>query len=138
VQKYQEMHRLVQEPGGHGFFLYIGAENWPFRSRWCRAVVFGDSSRTQRERIPFSANRRDEVQRIGICHALVAAETRPGADMEMDGLVNTVLPNVAIHRSVPFHGYYFRILSNRMVDSPPSPIRLCTGLWRNDFHRQPG
>ena len=29
VQKYQEMHRLVQEPGGVTA-LYIGAENWPF------------------------------------------------------------------------------------------------------------
>src|SRR5690242_12454697 len=29
VQKYQEMHRLVQEPDGTTI-LYIGAENWPF------------------------------------------------------------------------------------------------------------
>jgi len=29
VQKYQEMHRLVQEPRGVTA-LYIGAENWPF------------------------------------------------------------------------------------------------------------
>ncbi|MCW3094652.1 MAG: hypothetical protein JWL77_270 [Chthonomonadaceae bacterium] len=28
LQKYQEMHRLVREPGGT--ILYIGAENWPF------------------------------------------------------------------------------------------------------------
>src|SRR3979411_727448 len=28
-QKYQEMHRLVQEPDGSAV-LYIGAENWPF------------------------------------------------------------------------------------------------------------
>ena len=28
-QKYQEMHRLVQEPDG-STVLYIGAENWPF------------------------------------------------------------------------------------------------------------
>jgi Protein of unknown function (DUF2950) len=29
VRKYQEMHRLVQEPDGTTI-LYIGAENWPF------------------------------------------------------------------------------------------------------------
>ena len=28
-RKYQEMHRLVQEPDG-STLLYIGAENWPF------------------------------------------------------------------------------------------------------------
>ena len=28
-QKYQEMHRLVQEPDGRTV-LYVGAENWPF------------------------------------------------------------------------------------------------------------
>jgi hypothetical protein len=28
-KKYQEMHRLVQEPDG-STVLYIGAENWPF------------------------------------------------------------------------------------------------------------
>src|ERR1700689_4783212 len=28
AQKYQEMHRLVREPGGITI-LYIGAENWP-------------------------------------------------------------------------------------------------------------
>jgi hypothetical protein len=32
--------------------------------------------------------------------------------MEADGLVKTVLPNVdRANRPVPFHGYYFRILS---------------------------
>lgn len=29
ARKYEEMHRLVREPGGVTF-LYIGAENWPF------------------------------------------------------------------------------------------------------------
>jgi len=29
VQKYEQMHRFVQEPGGVTA-LYIGAENWPF------------------------------------------------------------------------------------------------------------
>ena len=54
----------------------------------------------------------NEVTAIGICHALVAAETHPGADAEADGLVEAVLPNVQhTNTVVPFHGYYFRILS---------------------------
>src|SRR5438874_12336286 len=32
VQKYQDMHRLVREANGT-IALYIGEENWPFRSR---------------------------------------------------------------------------------------------------------
>ncbi len=54
----------------------------------------------------------NEVTAVGICHALVAAQTHPGADTEADGLVKTVLPNVDhANTPVPFHGYYFRILS---------------------------
>jgi Protein of unknown function (DUF2950) len=52
------------------------------------------------------------VSAIGICHALVAAQTHPGADTEADGLVKTVLTNVdQANAPVPFHGYYFRILT---------------------------
>jgi hypothetical protein len=36
----------------------------------------------------------------------------PGMDAEAESLVNTVLPNVDhANAPVPFHGYYFRILS---------------------------
>jgi hypothetical protein len=112
AQKYQEMHRFVQEPGGVTA-LYIGAENWPFpiplvsRGSLWRFDPDGGANEIKFRRIG-----ENEVTAIGICHALVAAETHPGADTEADGLVKTVLPNVEhVNTAVPFHGYNFRILS---------------------------
>ena len=112
VQKYQEMHRLVQEPGGVTA-LYIGAENWPFpiplvsRNGVWRFDADGGADEVRFRRIG-----ENEVTAMGICHALVAAETHPGTDSEADGLVKTVLPHVRhANRPLPFHGYYFRILS---------------------------
>jgi hypothetical protein len=53
------------------------------------------------------------VTAIGICHALLAAESRPGADDEANSLVNMALPHVQnAKQPMPFHGYYYRILSN--------------------------
>jgi hypothetical protein len=112
VQKYQEMHRLVQEPGGVTA-LYIGAENWPFPIPLVsRDGVWRFDPDAGANEIRFRRVGENEVTAIGICHALVAAEIHPGADADADGLVKTVLPNVQ-HSStpVPFHGYYFRILS---------------------------
>jgi hypothetical protein len=113
VQKYQEMHRLVREPGGVTA-LYIGAENWPFpiplvsRNGLWRFDADGGANEIWFRRVG-----EDEVTAIGICHALVAAETHPGTNSEADGLVKTVLPQVQDGNGpVPFHGYYFRILSN--------------------------
>jgi hypothetical protein len=113
VQKYQEMHRLVQEPGGR-MSLYIGAENWPFpiplvsRNGVWRFDADGGANEIRFRRIG-----DNELTAIGLCHALVVAETRPGTNSEADELVGTVLPHVQdANKPVPFHGYYFRILSN--------------------------
>jgi hypothetical protein len=111
VQKYQQMHRLVREPGGVAA-LYIGAENWPFpiplvsRGGVWRFDPDGGASEIRYRRIG-----ENEVTAIGVCHALLAAEAHP-ADSEIVGLVKTVLPNVQRGNTVvPFHGYNFRILS---------------------------
>jgi hypothetical protein len=94
VQKYQEMHRLVQEPRGVTA-LYIGAENWPFPIPLVsRNGAWRFDSDDGANEIRFRRIGENEVTAIGICHALVARETNPGAN-----------------RPVPFHGYYFRILS---------------------------
>lgn len=112
VQKYQQMHRLVQEPGGVTA-LYIGAENWPFPIPLVsRGGVWRFDPDGGANEIRFRRIGENEVTAIGICHALVAAEIHPGADTEADGLVKTVLPDVEhLNTAVPFHGYNFRILS---------------------------
>jgi hypothetical protein len=112
VQKYHEMHRLVQEPGGVTA-LYIGAENWPFPVPLVsRAGVWRFDPDGGASEIRFRRIGENEVTAIGICHALVAAQTHPGSDTEADSLVQTVLPDVQhANKPVPFHGYDFRILS---------------------------
>jgi Protein of unknown function (DUF2950) len=112
AQKYQEMHRLVQEPGGVTA-LYIGAQNWPFPVPLVsRGGVWRFDPDGGANEIRFRRIGENEVTAIGICHSLVAAETHPGADADADGLVKTVLPNVQhANEAVPFHGYNFRILS---------------------------
>lgn len=113
VEKYQQMHRLVRESGGVTV-LYIGAENWPFpiplvsRNGAWRFDSDGGANEIRFRRIG-----ENEVTAIGMCHALVAAVTRPGADSEADGLVRTVLPHLQESNSpVLFHGYYFRMRSS--------------------------
>ncbi len=113
VQKYQQMHRLVSEPGGVTA-LYIGAENWPFPIPLVsRNGVWRFDAGGGAEEVRFRRIGENEATAIGICHALVAAETHPGADSEADSLVKAVLPDGQhANELVPFHGYYFRILSS--------------------------
>ena len=113
VRKYQEMHRLVQEPGGVTA-LYIGAENWPFPvplvsrdGRWRFESKVGS------QEIRFRRIGENEVTAIGMCTTLVMAETHPGTDKEADRLVKTLLPQIErASKPILLRGYYFRILSN--------------------------
>jgi hypothetical protein len=113
VRKYREMHRLVPQAGG-ATALYIGAENWPFpiplvsrNGRWHFDADGGA------DEVRFRRIGENEVTAIGLCHALLAAEIHPGKNSEADGLVRAVLPDVQhANKPIPFHGYYFRILSS--------------------------
>ena len=112
AQKYQQMHRLVREPGGITI-LYIGAENWPFPVPLVsRNGVWRFESKVGSEEIRFRRIGENEVTAIGMCATLVMAETHPGTDSEADRLVKTLLPQVdGASKPTLFRGYYFRILS---------------------------
>src|SRR5258705_583941 len=76
-QKYQEMHRLVQEPDGTTV-LYIGAENWPFPIPLVSkngAWYFDSDTGTQE--ILFRTVGENETTAIQVCHA-VAKPKEPG------------------------------------------------------------
>ena len=113
VQKYQQMHRWVREPGGISI-LNIGAENWPFPIPLVsRNGVWRFDSKAGSDEIRFRRIGENEVTAIGMCDTLVTAETHPGTDSEADRLVKTLLPQVeSASKPLPFHGYYFHILSN--------------------------
>ena len=113
VQKYEEMHRWVHEPGG-ARVLSIGAENWPFpiplvprNGQWQFDPKAGS------EEILFRRIGENEMTAIGMCDTLAAAETRPGTDREADRLVEALLPELRDPgKAVPFHGYIFHILQS--------------------------
>jgi hypothetical protein len=74
VKRYEEMHRLVQEPDGTTV-LYIGAHNWPTPiplvhkgSAWYFDTAAG------KQEVLFRRVGRNEMSTIRICQELVAAE----------------------------------------------------------------
>jgi hypothetical protein len=113
AQKYQEMHRLVREPGGITT-LYIGAENWPFPVPLVsRNGTWRFESKVGADEIRFRRIGENEVAAIGMCATLVTAETHPGSGSEADRLVTTLLPQLKnASKPILFRGYYYRILSN--------------------------
>jgi len=73
VEKYQQMHRLVREPGGTTI-LYVGAENWPFpiplvssKGTWRFDADAG------RRELMFRRIGADEATAIEVCRVAVAA-----------------------------------------------------------------
>ena len=93
LEKYQEMHRLVREPGGT--VLYVGAENWPFpisliskNGAWSFDTGAGVHEILVRR---IGAN---ESFAIDVCHALARPDERDAAAL--------------LGNPIPFNGYYFR------------------------------
>ncbi len=126
VRKYQEMHRLVNEPDGTTV-LYVGAENWPFPiplvakdGRW----QF-DADRGSQE-ILFRRIGENELLAIQVCQVVVNGrmqhETTAASDDEVIQYANRVLKGGSAQgdgtagttpENEPFYGYYFRIVAGR-------------------------
>lgn len=125
-QKYQEMHRLVREPDG-STVLYIGAENWPFpiplvskNGGW-----FFDSD-TGTQEILFRTVGENETTAIQVCHALANAKEPSGTATTGDDSIHKYVQSLVSggtasavstardleKESSPFHGYYFRVVTN--------------------------
>lgn len=93
VEKFRQMHRLVEEPNGTTM-LYIGAENWPFPiplvakdGKW-----FFDAETGSME-VLFRRIGENEANAIQMCHKSVAAAAVPEA-------------------AEPMRGYHFRHFEN--------------------------
>jgi Protein of unknown function (DUF2950) len=125
-QKYQEMHRLVLEPDGTTV-LYIGAENWPFpiplvskHGRW------SFDSKTGMQEILFRRVGENEATAIQVCHALALAEKQHETKATSNDPISQYAQSLVSADSAnadntaratlaqePFHGYYFRILTEQ-------------------------
>lgn len=117
-KKYQEMHRLVQEPDG-STVLYIGAENWPFpiplvskNGDW-----YFDSDRGKQE-ILFRRIGENEATAIAVCQQFSLTKNEGAAEpASYDPITQFVQSLVSASgnadnkESIAFHGYYFRVVT---------------------------
>jgi hypothetical protein len=120
-QKYQEMHRLVREPDG-STVLYIGAENWPFPIPLVsKNGAWYFDSKTGIEEIKFRRVGENETTAIEVCNAFVmakkqgetkAADEDDSISQYVQGMLSAGGTNGDNNESSPFHGYYFRIVTD--------------------------
>jgi len=140
-QKYQEMHRLVQEPDG-STVLYIGAENWPFpiplvsKTKTKTAWYFDSDSGTLE--ILFRTVGENETTAIEVCRALTKAKERNEINVADDDPIGQYAQSLATARaanadntsrnaekeSSPFHGYYFLVLTGNSTAMANSNARV--------------
>ena len=130
-QKYQQMHRLVQEPDGTTV-LYIGAENWPFPDPvWSPRTENGTS-------IPRPVPRKfcsEELARMkpqrfkSARNSRSQRRTRRQNQLATTRLLNSPKPshplsttNANSNSTSPFHGYYFRIVNGNSAAATNSSV----------------
>ena len=118
IKKYQEMHRLVQEPDG-STVLYIGAENWPFpvplvsrNGQW-----YFDSDHGKQE-ILFRRIGENEATAMDVCEEFAMANNASAAKAASNDPIaqfaESLVSGAATadnKESNPYHGYYFRVLT---------------------------
>ena len=116
VQKYQQMHRLARQSDGTKI-LYIGAENWPFpvplvttHGGWRFDTDAGAAE------VLFRRIGENEITAMRACQVLAEAQQTPATGMTapagVDSPIAKLLSSTASgSQSVPYHGYYFRIVS---------------------------
>ena len=121
IEKYQQMHRLVQEEAGQ-VVLYIGAENWPFpvplaskSGKW-----FFDTD-AGAEEVVFRRVGENEAAVIQLCRRL-ARGTENARDL-IPTIINTGGRSEATESITPLEGYYFRMLRPH-VSSPTAAIAI--------------
>ena len=129
-QKYQEMHRLVQELDGTTV-LYIGAENWPFpvplvskNGEW-----YFDS-KTGAQEILFRRIGENEATAIQVCEEFAITKTDQEAKpvsydpitQFAQTLASADTTNANSNSTSPFHGYYFRIVNGNSAAATNSSV----------------
>ncbi|MGA2354003.1 MAG: DUF2950 family protein [Terriglobales bacterium] len=127
-KKYQEMHRLVQEPDGTTV-LYIGAENWPFpiplvskNGEW-----YFDSARGKQE-ILFRRVGENEATAIEVCKQFAVAKNEANAQATSEdpitqfvqSLVSGAAEKADNKESNLFYGYHFRIVTRNSASQASS------------------
>ena len=115
-QKYQEMHRLVQEADG-STVLYIGAENWPFPIPLVsKNGAWYFDSKTGQDEIKFRRIGENEATAIQVCEEFAMAKNASAAKAAgedpttqfAERLISAGASNADNKEPNLFHGYYFQ------------------------------
>jgi hypothetical protein len=126
TQKYEQMHRLVQEADGNTI-LYVGAENWPFPIPLVsKNGAWSFDSETGKQEVLFRTVGENESTAIQVCQefAIANTETAAKADSEdpitkfAERLAQTGAPDAGGKEPALFHGYYFRMVTNGGTKTP--------------------
>jgi hypothetical protein len=135
-QKYQEMHRLVQEPDGTTV-LYIGAENWPFPiALVSKNGAWYFDSETGTQEIKFRRIGENEATAIQVCEEFAMAKNAANAKAASEdpitrfaeSLASASVTNAGNKESDPFHGYYFRIVAQNPTSDVSGRGKRTRGL----------
>jgi Protein of unknown function (DUF2950) len=112
VQRYQEMHRLVDEPDGTTI-LYVGAKNWPTPIPLVNkgASWYFDTEAGKKE-ILYRRIGRNEVSAIRVCQELMAAQKEYHAARH----------NEYAHKFLSDDGQHNGLYWNAVGGEPQSPI----------------
>src|SRR5919109_1384585 len=126
VEKYRQMHRLVEEPDGTTL-LYLGAENWPFPvplvskdGKW-----YFDADAGSKE-VLFRRVGENEASTIEVCQSLatMGKKSSNGEAISDEAAVQYTRKLIDAEKldsggrpanqqsSEPLHGYYFRKFEN--------------------------
>src|SRR5467141_2009321 len=135
-QKYQEMHRLVREPDGSSV-LYIGAENWPFPIPLVsKNGAWYFDSETGTQEIKFRRIGENEATAIQVCEEFAMGKNERDAKAASvdpitqfaQSLSSASAADAGNNGSDPFHGYYFRIVTEDSISGASGRVKKKGGL----------
>ena len=135
-KKYKEMHRLVREPDG-STVLYIGAENWPFPIPLVsKNGAWHFDSKTGTQEIRFRRIGENEATAIAVCEEFAMGKNEREAKAASEdpitqfaqSLFSASAANAGNKGSDPFHGYYFRIVTENSTSGVSGSGKRTKGL----------
>ncbi len=135
-KKYKEMHRLVREPDG-STVLYIGAENWPFPIPLVsKNGAWYFDSKTGTQEIRFRRIGENEATAIAVCEEFAMGKNEREAKAASEdpitqfaqSLFSASAANAGNKGSDPFHGYYFRIVTENSASGVSGSGKRTKGL----------
>ena len=135
-KKYKEMRRLVREPDG-STVLYVGAENWPFPIPLVsKNGAWYFDSKTGTQEIKFRTIGENVATAIAVCEEFAMGKNEREAKAASEdpitqfaqSLFSASAANAGNKGSDPFHGYYFRVVTENSASGVSGSGKRTKGL----------